>query len=181
MNHDSDIEEVLLSTEQINEKCQELGKRITADYKGKYPILVGLLKGCVPFMAELMKYLDMDMEIDCMDVSSYKGTESSGHLVIEKDLTSDVFDRHIIIVDDIIDTGLTLKEVQVLLQDRGAASVEIVTLLDKPEGRKTFEVVPKYIGYTIPKKFVVGFGLDYNQQYRNLSYIGILKESVYKK
>lgn len=181
MNHHLDIEEVLISNDQIIEKCKELGKIISNDYQGKNPLLVGLLKGCVPFMAELMKHLDIYLEIDFMDVSSYIGTESSGRLVFEKDLSSDVKGRHLLIVDDIVDTGLTLKEVTQVLKARGAASVEIVALLDKPEGRKTNDVYPKYVGYTIPKKFVVGFGLDYNQQYRNLPYIGILKESVYNK
>jgi hypoxanthine phosphoribosyltransferase len=181
MKFHHDIEEVLFSNEDITNKCQELGRIITEDYQDKNPVLVGLLKGCIPFMAELIKHIELYLELDFMDVSSYVGTESTGKLVFEKDLSTDIRNRHVLIVDDIIDTGLTLKEVCKLLHDRGAASVEVVTLLDKPDGRKTNDVVPKYVGYTIPKKFVVGFGLDYNQLYRNLPYIGILKESVYNK
>jgi hypoxanthine phosphoribosyltransferase len=179
MKH-QDIEEIYITHEQIVNKCQELGAIITSDYEGKTPILVGLLKGCVPFMSELIKHIHTHMQIDFMDVSSYAGTQTTGKVKILKDLSEDITGREVIIVDDIIDTGLTLHEVREILQSRGAKSIEIVTLIDKPEGRKITTVVPKYIGYNIPKKFVVGFGLDYNELYRNLPYIGILKESVYK-
>ena len=128
-----------------------------------------------------MKHLDMDLEIDFMDVSSYHGTTSTGKLIINKDLSRDITGRHILIVDDIVDTGITLQGVLELLKERGATSIEIVTLLDKPEGRKVEGIYPKYIGHTIPKKFVVGFGLDYDELYRNLPYIGVLKRSVYEK
>jgi hypoxanthine phosphoribosyltransferase len=179
MKH-QDIEEIYITHEQIVNKCQELGAIITSDYEGKMPILVGLLKGCVPFMSELIKHINTFMQIDFMDVSSYAGTQTTGKVKILKDLSEDITGREVIIVDDIIDTGLTLHEVREILKSRGAKSIEIVTLIDKPEGRKITTVVPKYIGYNIPKKFVVGFGLDYNELYRNLPYIGILKESVYK-
>lgn len=175
-----DIEEIFITHEQIVNKCQELGAIISSDYAGKVPILVGLLKGCVPFMSELIKHITTYMQIDFMDVSSYSGTQTTGKVHILKDLSEDITGRDVIIVDDIIDTGLTLHEVREILQQRGAKSIEVVTLIDKPEGRKINTVVPKYIGYNIPKKFVVGFGLDYNELYRNLPYIGILKESVYK-
>lgn len=175
-----DIEEIFITHEQIVNKCQELGAIISSDYAGKVPILVGLLKGCVPFMSELIKHITTYMQIDFMDVSSYAGTQTTGKVHILKDLSEDITGRDVIIVDDIIDTGLTLHEVREILQQRGAKSIEVVTLIDKPEGRKINTVVPKYIGYNIPKKFVVGFGLDYNELYRNLPYIGILKESVYK-
>ncbi|HOI46148.1 MAG TPA: hypoxanthine phosphoribosyltransferase [Bacilli bacterium] len=175
-----DIEEIFITHEQIVNKCQELGAIISSDYVGKVPILVGLLKGCVPFMSELIKHITTYMQIDFMDVSSYAGTQTTGKVHILKDLSEDITGRDVIIVDDIIDTGLTLHEVKEILQKRGAKSIEVVTLIDKPEGRKINTVVPKYIGYNIPKKFVVGFGLDYNELYRNLPYIGILKESVYK-
>jgi hypoxanthine phosphoribosyltransferase len=178
----SDIEEILISQEQIQEKCQELGESLTRDYTDKNPVLIGLLKGCVPFMAELIKHIDTNLEIDFMDVSSYfGGTESTGSITVEKDFKTDVSGRHVIVVDDIIDTGITLFEVCKLIRKRGALSVEIVTLVDKPEGRKIGEINPKYRGFYIPKKFVVGFGLDYDQRYRNLPYIGVLKECVYKK
>lgn len=175
------IEEVLISKEMIEDKCQELGKRISKDYEGKTPILIGLLKGCVPFMAELVKYIDCDMEMDFIDVSSYDGTASTGKVKLKKDVDCVVKDRHILLVDDIIDTGLTLKEVLAIFKNRGAATVETVTLVNKPEGRTVKNVEPKYLGYDIPNRFVVGFGLDYNELYRNLPYIGVLKKSVYEK
>ena len=175
------IEEVLITTEMIEEKCKELGKLLTIDYDGKKPILVGLLKGCVPFMAELIKNIECDIEIDFMDASSYVGVESVGKITIKKDIDANVEGRHIVIVDDIIDTGLTLKEVVRIFKDRGAASVETVTLVNKPKGRTVQGAEPKYIGYDIPNRFVVGFGLDYNEIYRNLPYIGVLKKSVYEK
>ena len=175
------IEEVLITKEMIEEKCKELGAQITKDYTDKTPILIGLLKGCVPFMAELIKYIDCDMEMDFIDVSSYEGVESSGKIKLKKDVDCVVQGRHILLVDDIIDTGLTLREVVALFRNRGAATIETVTLVNKPEGRKVKNVEPKYVGYNIPNRFVVGFGLDYNELYRNLPYIGVLKKSIYEK
>lgn len=181
MKVNSCIEEVLITHDKIVSKCQELGKKISEDYKGKTPILIGLLKGAVPFMAELIKHVECDMEMEFIDVSSYSGVESMGKIKILKDITTDVANRHILLVDDIIDTGLTLSEVVKLLKSRKALTVETVTLVDKPEGRKISGFEPKYVGYTIPNRFVVGFGLDYNELYRNLPYIGVLKRSVYEK
>lgn len=175
------IEDVLISHEMIVSKCKELGERITKDYEGKTPILIGLLKGAIPFMAELIKHVNCDMEMEFIDVSSYDGVNSTGQIKILKDINTNIESRHIILVDDIIDTGLTLFEVVKLMKLRNAASVETITLVDKPEGRKIAGVKPKYIGYVIPNKFVVGFGLDYNEVYRNLPYIGVLKPSVYQK
>lgn len=176
------IEEVILTNDEIVEISKSLAEQIRADYHDQRPLLVGMLKGCVPFFAELVKHIDCDLEMDFMDVSSYHGTtESTGKLQINKDLSCDIAGRHILIVDDIVDTGITLKSVLELLKDRGAASIEVVTLLDKPEGRKVSGIEPRYIGHTIPKKFVVGFGLDYDELYRNLPYIGVLKRSVYEK
>lgn len=177
---DNFVEEVLLNHQQILEISERIGKQLTEEYREKRPILVGLLKGSVPFLAELIKHVHCDMEIDFMHVSSYEGVHSTGSVVIHKDLSSSVKDRHLIIVEDIVDTGLTLNEVMNLLRDRGAKSIEIVTLLDKYEGRKV-PVNPKYVGARIKNKFVIGFGLDYNELYRNLDYVGVLKESVYKK
>ena len=162
-------------------KCEELGKILSKDYANKTPILIGLLKGAVPFMAELIKHIDCDMQIDFMDVKSYDGTVSTGNVRIVKDVTCDVTNRDIIFVEDIIDTGLTLDVVKKEFMKRNAKSIEIVTLVDKPEGRKINGINPKYIGFNIPKKFVVGFGLDYNELYRNLPYIGVLRPSVYEK
>lgn len=176
-----DVEEILLTHEEIVEKSKELGKRITKDYEGKTPILIGLLKGAIPFFAELIKYVECDMEMDFIDVSSYDGVKSTGKIKVLKDVSCDVSGRHIIFVEDIIDTGLTLSEVIKMFQERNIASYEVVTLIDKPEGRTIAGVNPKYIGFNIPNKFVIGFGLDYNEIYRNLPYVGVLKRSVYEK
>lgn len=178
---DNFIEEVILSNDDIKDICERIGQQITKDYEGKTPILVGLLKGSVPFMAELIKHIHCDMEIDFMYVESYQGTRSSGVVTVLKDLSTHVEGRHIILVEDIIDTGLTIREVRNLLEDRKAASIEIAALLDKPAGRTVECQRAKYIGTVIEPKFVVGFGLDYNQLYRNLDYVGVLKKSVYEK
>ena len=175
------IEEVLLSNEEIVRIAKELGKQISKDYEGKKPLLVGLLKGSVPFMAELMKHIDIEMEIDFMKASSYVGTQSSGTVVISKDTAVSVEGRHVVIIEDIVDSGLTITEVRKVLLARGALSVTVATLLDKPEGRTVKNLVPEYVGAEIPAKFVVGFGLDYDELYRNLPYVGVLKRSVYEK
>lgn len=177
---DSFVEEVLLNHEEIVQVCKRLGEQITRDYQGKNPILVGLLKGSVPFLAELIKHIKCDIELDFMQASSYKGVKSTGTVEMLKDMIASVKNRHVLLVEDIVDTGLTLKEVMNVLDDRGALSIEIVTLLDKPANR-IVEMYPKYVGQTIPNKFVIGFGLDFNEKYRNLDYIGVLKESEYKK
>ena len=176
-----DIKEVLVTEEQIQELCVKLGRKLTLDYKDKErPILLGLLKGCVPFMSDLMKHIDIPIEVEFMDVKSYHGRiSSSGDIKIRMDINTSVSNRDIIICEDIVDTGKTLDTVVRLLKHRGANSVEVVTLLDKPGGR-LIPFTPKYIGITIPKVFVVGYGLDYNEYYRNLPYVGVLKESVYK-
>lgn len=175
------VSEVLITHEEIVAKCEELGAQISKDYEGKTPILIGLLSGAVPFLAELIKHITCDMEIEFLDVSSYVNTESTGHVVIEKDIIVDLSGRNIIFVEDIIDTGLTLDFVIQNFKKRNVKSIEICTLVDKPEGRKINTVNPKYIGFHIPKKFVVGFGLDYNELYRNFPYIGVLKEEIYMK
>ncbi|HFI0036794.1 TPA: hypoxanthine phosphoribosyltransferase [Streptococcus suis] len=178
---DKDIKKILVSEEEIIAKCKELGKILANDYADKNPILVGILKGSIPFMAELMKHIDTHIETDYMVVSSYHGgTESSGTVKIIKDLDNSVAGRHIIFVEDIIDTGRTLKELKELFALRQAASIKIATLLDKPEGR-VVEIEPDYTCFTIPNEFVVGFGLDYDENYRNLPYVGVLKEEVYTK
>lgn len=177
----NDIKEVLLTTEQIEAKAKELAGQLNADYADKKPILLGLLKGSIPFMGDLMKSMDIPTQIEFMDVSSYHGgVSSSGQVKILKDLDTSVENRHVIIVEDIVDTGFTLNKVIGLLKHRGAASVEVVSMLDKPEGREV-KVEAKYVGFVIPKAFVVGYGLDYDEYYRNLPYVGILKEEVYTK
>ena len=176
-----DIERILVSEDEITEIAKRLGKQLTIDYKDKFPIVIGLLKGCVPFMARLITEIDCHIELGFMDVSSYHGgIESSGDIKIKKDLDIPVQDRHVIIAEDIVDTGRTIKVVMDLLKYRGAKTVSVVTLLDKPEGRVVV-LEPEYIGVTIPKEFVVGYGLDYEEKYRNLPYVGVLKKEVYSK
>ena len=178
---DKDIKKILVSEEEIFEKSKELGQIIAKEYADKKPLLVGILKGSIPFMAELIKHIDAHIETDYMVVSSYHGgTESSGTVKIVKDLDNSVAGRHIIFVEDIIDTGRTLKELKELFALRQAASIKIATLLDKPEGR-VVEIEPDYTCFTIPNEFVVGFRLDYDENYRNLPYVGVLKEEVYTK
>lgn len=178
---EKDIERILVSESEIVEIAKRLGAEITRDYADKKPIIVGLLKGCMPFMSELMKHIDLYCEIELMGVASYHGgVASSGDVKITKDLDTPLVNRHVLIAEDIVDTANTIEVIRKLLLYRGAASVEVVTLLDKPAGRLV-PFVPKYIGVTIPKEFVVGFGLDYDELYRNLPYVGILKQSVYKK
>ena len=176
-----DILEILVSEEEIKTVTKKLGAQLTKDYAGKNALFVGLLNGCVPFMSELILQVDTAIEIQFMAVSSYHGgIKSSGDVKIKYDLNTSVQDRDAVIVEDIVDTGATLSTITKLLMHRGAKSVKIVTLLDKPSGR-TVDLVPDYIGITIPKKFVVGYGLDYNEFYRNLPYIGVLKPDVYSK
>ena len=175
-----DIKEILVNEQQIQKRASELGRLISSEYKDKLPILVGLLKGSVPFMAELLKHIDIKLETEYMVVSSYGGgITSSGQIQILSDLTISPAGRHIIIVEDIIDSGLTLDTVVRLLRYRYAASVEIACLLSKDDARKV-EVPVKYLGFSIKNEFVVGYGLDYKQMYRNLPFVGILKEEIYK-
>lgn len=178
---ENDIKKILISHDEIVTAARELGQKLTEDYQGKNPILVGILKGSVPFMAELIKHIDTHIELDFMLVSSYHGgTSSSGVINIIKDLDQDIKGRDILFVEDIIDTGKTLKSLKELFEGRQPASVKIATLLDKPEGRLV-EIEADYTCFTIPNEFVVGYGLDYDENYRNLPYIGILKEEVYSK
>lgn len=175
----NDISEIVLSEEEILDLTKSLGVQITKDYEGKKPILVALLKGSIMFMTDLIKNIDTHIEIDFMDVSSYVGTKSSGEVKILKDLSSSIEGRHIIIVEDIVETGNTLNSIIDFLQYRKAASVEICTLLDKPIEKRALNVNIKYIGTKIPDGFVVGYGLDFNECYRNLPYIGLLKPELY--
>ncbi|RSJ28867.1 hypoxanthine phosphoribosyltransferase [Streptococcus gordonii] len=178
---EKDIKKVLISHDEIVAAAKKLGAQLTEDYNGKNPILVGVLKGSVPFMAELIKHIDTHIELDFMIVSSYHGgTSSSGVINIKKDVDQDVAGRDILFIEDIIDTGKTLKSLCEMFKDRNATSVKIATLLDKPEGRLV-EIEADYTCFTIPNEFVVGYGLDYVENYRNLPYVGILKEEVYTK
>lgn len=173
------IESVLISNEEIQAKVAELGRQITEDFKGKNPIFVGVLKGCFIFMADLMRYVDLDCTMDFMAVSSYRGTTTTGAVRINKDLSQDIEGRHVIIVEDILDSGVTLSYLKQYLEVRKPASITIATLMDKPARRKA-DVYAKYSCFEIPDAFVVGYGLDYNEQYRNLPYIGILKPEIYE-
>lgn len=175
-----DIGEVLVSEERIAAKVAELGARITADYAGRPITLVSVLKGSLPFMADLMRAIDRPLRIDLMEVSSYGGnaTESSGLVRILKDLSASIEGEDVLIVEDIIDTGLTLNYLLRYLRGKNPASLRICTLLDKP-ARRLVEIPVDYIGFTIPDRFVVGYGLDYGELYRNLRYVGVLRPEVY--
>lgn len=177
----NDIERVLLSEEEISGKIRELGSKISEEYKNKDLMLVGVLKGSVPFMAELMKRITIPCEMDFMAVSSYgNSTESSGVVRILKDLDFEIENKDVLIIEDIIDSGITLKYLIKYLKAKNPNSVEIACLLNKPE-RRQVEIDIKYLGYDVPNYFLVGYGLDYAEKYRNLPYVGILKEEVYKK
>ncbi|MCI7802110.1 MAG: hypoxanthine phosphoribosyltransferase [Floccifex porci] len=177
-----DIEKVLISEEEISSRCRLLASELEMNYKDlEEPLLiVGLLKGSVPFMAELMKRFTIPCEIDFMKVSSYVGTKSVGDVKINKDLDHTCDGKCVLIVEDIIDTGKTIKAVKQMFYNKGAKDVKIVALLDKPEGRQV-DIEADYVGFTIPNEFVVGYGLDYDQKYRNLPYVGVLSPSVYTK
>lgn len=179
MQMDETIKHVLISEEEIKEKIIELGATLSEEYKDKNPLVVGILKGALPFMADLLKAMPIYLEYDMMDVSSY-GTAmtSSGEVKIVKDLDSSIEGRHVLVVEDIIDTGRTLKYLQDMLIRRNAASVKIVTLLDKPSGR-LIDLNVDWKCFDVPDEFVVGYGLDYRENYRNLPYVGVLKEEVY--
>ncbi|MBC5717700.1 hypoxanthine phosphoribosyltransferase [Flintibacter faecis] len=176
---DNDIQEVLFSEEQLKNRVQEIARQITADYQGKEIMLISVLRGSFVFMADLCRAIDLPCTLDFMAVSSYgKGTKSSGQVQITKDLSEDITDRHIIVVEDILDSGNTLSYLLKILENRHPASIRLCTLLDKPE-RRVKPVQVHYSGFTIPDAFVVGYGLDYAEKYRNLPYIGILKPRVY--
>jgi len=178
---DNIIKEILVTEEQIQSKVKELGERITEDYQGKDLMLVGILKGAVMFLSDLARNINLPVMIDFMAVSSYgSSSESTGIVRIIKDLESSIDGKDILIVEDIIDTGLTLSYLTDNLRKRRAKSVRIVTLLDKPERRKV-EVTVDYTGFVIPDEFVIGYGIDYAEQYRNLPFVAALKEDVYMK
>lgn len=174
-----DILTVLYSEEELAAKVEELGKQITEDYKDKDLLLLGILKGAVPFMADIMRKIDLELKYDFMDVSSYQGSTSTGEVRILKDVDESVEGKDILIVEDIIDTGNTLAYLEKVLLHRGAKSIEIVTMLSKPS-RREIELDVKYNGFEIEDNFVVGYGMDYNERFRSLPYVAILDESVYK-
>ena len=174
-----DVEEVLLSGDQIAARVAELGTQLAADYAGRTPVLVSVLKGSIVFLADLIRAMDVPLNVDLMEVSSYgSATESSGQVRILKDLSSSIEGRDVVVVEDIIDTGLTLNYLLRYLAERHPASVRVCCLLDKP-ARRLAEIEIDYRGFSIPDRFVIGYGLDYDERYRNLPYVGVLRPSIY--
>ncbi len=169
------LDRVLFSQEQLTARVAELGRQISADYRGKTPLFVGILRGCVLFYSDLMKNISIDCNMDFMCLSSYAGTSTTGQVRTMLDLRESIKNRHVIVVEDIVDTGLTLEYLTANLRSRGAASLEICCLLDKPSNRKV-DVHPKYVGFEVGNEFVIGYGLDYNELYRNLPYIGVFRK-----
>lgn len=175
----NDLQDVLFTEEQIQQKVRQLGETLSREYEGRNPLVICVLKGAFIFMADLVKRMTIPVEIDFMAVSSYgQSTQSSGVVKIMKDLDVPVMGRDVLIVEDIIDSGLTLSYLIDVLKRREARTVSVVTLFDKP-ARRTVELKPDYVGFTVPDSFIVGYGLDYAEKYRNLPYIGILKPEVY--
>jgi len=178
---ENNIQETLISEEQIQAKVQEMARQLSKEYAGKNPVFVGVLKGVVMFFADMVKRIDIPCQIDFMCISSYGGTNSTGNVVVKKDISVDIKGRHVVILEDIYDTGASLDFTYKYLMSKEPASLKICTLLDKPERRKPgITLQPDYVGFTIPNAFVVGYGLDYDEYYRNLPYIGILKPEVYQ-
>ena len=176
---ENDIQEILYTRADIYKRVSEIGAQITEDFRDKDPVFVGVLKGCFIFMADLLRCVNIKCSMDFMAVSSYKGTTSTGAVSINKDLSETIEGRHVILVEDILDSGVTLNYLKNYLLVRKPASITIATLMDKPSRRKA-DIYADYSCFEVPDAFVVGYGLDYNQRYRNLPYIGILKEEVYK-
>lgn len=178
----NDIQKILLTEEQIKNRIDELGEILTREYADKNPVIVGVLKGVVVFYADMLRKIDVPCQIDFMWISSYAGTSTTGNMELKRDISSDIKGRHVLILEDIFDTGNSLDFTVKHLLAKEPASLKICTLLDKPERRKP-EITLKadYTGFVIPNAFVVGYGLDYNEHYRNLDYIGILKPEVYEQ
>lgn len=174
-----DIERIIISEDQIFEKVKEIGNQIKEDFEGKNPVILGILRGGAIFMCDLIRHINIPLEIDFFSVSSYgSSTQSSGVVKIRKDIDTDIFNRPVIIVEDIVDTGLTLKYIYDYLIKHKPSSVKICALLDKPKAHKT-DIKIDYVGFEVGNEFVVGYGLDYAEKYRNLPYIGILKKEIY--
>ena len=177
-----DMKKILLTKEEIQARVAELGQELMADYADKNPIFVGVLKGVVVFYADMIRAFQAPCQLDFMWISSYSGTHSTGNMLVRQDVTADLKGRHVVILEDILDSGRSLKFTYEHLLTKEPASVRICTLLDKPEGRVPgFEIEADYVGFDIPNEFVVGYGLDYNEAYRNLPFVGILKPEVYEK
>ena len=172
------IEKVLISEEELEAAVGRIGRQISEDYRDKDPIFIGVLKGCFMFMADLMRHVDISCSMDFMAVSSYSGTTSTGAVKINKDVSENIEGRHIILVEDILDSGVTLNYLKNYLMVSRPASIAVATLMDKPARRKA-DIYANYSCFEVPDAFVVGYGLDYNERYRNLPYIGILKPEIY--
>lgn len=175
---DKDVEKILVTEEEIKEICKRLGEQISKDYEGKRLLLVSVLKGAVVFMADLMRSIICDCQIDFMAVSSYSGTKTTGVVKFKKDLDIDPDGCDILLVEDILDSGVTLAYLKNVLMDRNAASIKVCAFLDKPANRRA-DIQADYVGKVIPDEFVIGYGLDYNEKYRNLPYVGVLSSKVY--
>ena len=173
-----DIQQILITEEQLKRRIAELAEFLTEEYHDKNPLFVGILKGVVVFYADMVRAVQIPCQFDFLAVSSYQGTTSSGQLSYQKDISFELKGRHVVILEDILDTGITLKSVVEHLAAMEPASLKICTLMDKPERRQA-DVQADYVGFTIPNQFVVGYGLDYNEQYRNLPFVGVLKPEVY--
>ena len=179
---ETNIQKVLISEEEIQTKVRELAHMLTEEYAGKNPVFVGVLKGVFMFFADVVRNIAVPCEVDFMCISSYGGTSTTNTVKVKKDLSVDIKGRHVVILEDIYDTGNSLTFTKDYLLSKEPASLKICTLLDKPERRKPgITLVPDYIGFTIPNEFVVGYGLDFNEQYRNLPYVGVLKPEAYEK
>ncbi|MGM9626485.1 MAG: hypoxanthine phosphoribosyltransferase [Faecousia sp.] len=179
---ENDIQQILLTEAQIQNRIRELGEVLTAEYADKNPVIVGVLKGVVVFYADMIRQIKVPCQMDFMWLSSYAGANSTGNMLVRQDVTANIRGRHVLILEDIYDTGNSLDFTVKHLKEKEPASLKICTLLDKPERRKPgITLQADYVGFTIPNAFVVGYGLDYNEKYRNLPYIGVLKPEVYEK
>ena len=178
---ENDIQEILISEEQIKARIGELGEILTEEYAGKDPVIVGVLKGVVVFYADMIRQIKTPCQMDFMWISSYEGTDSTGNMVVKRDISADIKGRHVLILEDIFDTGNSLDFTYKHLLSREPASLKICTLLDKPSRRRPgITLQADYVGFEVPNVFVVGYGLDYNEHYRNLPYVGILKPEAYE-
>ena len=179
---EKDIQQILLTEEQIKTRIKEMGEELTREYADKDPVIIGVLKGVVVFYADMIREIKVPCQMDFMWISSYSGTHSTGNMEVKRDVTVDIKGRHVLILEDIYDTGNSLDYTYRHLMFKQPASLKICTLLDKPERRREgITLKPDYVGFTIPNAFVVGYGLDYNEHYRNLPYVGVLKPEVYEK
>lgn len=181
MDINQNIKKVLISEEELDKRIKELGRQLSTEYADKKPIMLCLLKGSVSFFSHLCENMNIPLEYEFLRASSYSGTQTTGEVKLTNIPNISIENRHVLIVEDIIDTGITLTAVKKVLGEMNPASLKIITMLDKPSRRVIKEMQPEYVGFTIPDEFVVGFGLDYDEEYRNLPYVGVVKEELYQK